>query len=187
MGRPLWREDGSDKSLCARGEPGSDTGRSSSCCLPLVCLLGYNALQSSESQTTFRRNMSLQSSEMEIEIQQGGLFLLTASYCFLAQLILRHWRWRRYVPPKRLLISDGLHGVIPQYHCCENLESCTNYFQVSGNLLGTRFTMASCLAYFSPLKMEATCSSETSVDFQRITRRYIPEERTQFTSCFAWF
>jgi hypothetical protein len=28
------------------------------------------------------------------------------------------------------------------------------------------------------MKMEATCSSETSVDFQRTTRRYIPEERT---------
>jgi hypothetical protein len=26
--------------------------------------------------------------------------------------------------------------------------------------------------------MEATCLSETSVDFQRITRRYIPEDRT---------
>jgi hypothetical protein len=37
------------------------------------------------------------------------------------------------------------------------------------------FTLLSCLAYFSNLKMEATCSSETYVDFQRITRRYIPE------------
>jgi hypothetical protein len=27
------------------------------------------------------------------------------------------------------------------------------------------------------LKMKATCSSETSVDFQRTTRRYIPEDR----------
>jgi hypothetical protein len=31
------------------------------------------------------------------------------------------------------------------------------------------------LAYFSALKMEATCSSKTSADFQRITWRYIPE------------
>jgi hypothetical protein len=30
----------------------------------------------------------------------------------------------------------------------------------------------------STLMMEATCSSETSVDFQRTTRRYIPEDRT---------
>jgi hypothetical protein len=35
--------------------------------------------------------------------------------------------------------------------------------------------LVSCLAYFSILKMEATCSSEKSVYFQRTTRRYIPE------------
>jgi hypothetical protein len=35
------------------------------------------------------------------------------------------------------------------------------------------------LAYFSALKMEATCSFESSVEFQQIcTRRYIPEDRT---------
>jgi hypothetical protein len=44
------------------------------------------------------------------------------------------------------------------------------------------FTPVSCLAYSSNLRMEATCSSETSVDFQRTARRYIPEDRTlQFT------
>jgi hypothetical protein len=32
--------------------------------------------------------------------------------------------------------------------------------------------------YFSALKMEAICSSETSVDTQRITRRHIPEYGT---------
>jgi hypothetical protein len=37
------------------------------------------------------------------------------------------------------------------------------------------FTLVSCLAYSSNHKMEAACSSETSVDFQRISRRYIPE------------
>jgi hypothetical protein len=31
---------------------------------------------------------------------------------------------------------------------------------------------------FSTLKMEAICSSETSVDSQRTTRRYIPEDST---------
>jgi hypothetical protein len=31
---------------------------------------------------------------------------------------------------------------------------------------------------FSALKMEAVCSSETSVDTQRTTRRYIQEEDT---------
>jgi hypothetical protein len=40
------------------------------------------------------------------------------------------------------------------------------------------FTLLSCLTYSSILKMKATCSSETSVDIQRTTRRYIPEDRT---------
>jgi hypothetical protein len=34
------------------------------------------------------------------------------------------------------------------------------------------------MAYFSTLKIEVTCSSEMSVDFQRTTRRYVPEDRT---------
>jgi hypothetical protein len=41
--------------------------------------------------------------------------------------------------------------------------------------------LVSCLAYSSTLKMEATCSSETSVDFQQATLHYIPEDRTLHT------
>jgi hypothetical protein len=37
------------------------------------------------------------------------------------------------------------------------------------------FTLVSSSAYSLILKMEKICSSETSVDFQRPTRRYIPE------------
>jgi hypothetical protein len=37
------------------------------------------------------------------------------------------------------------------------------------------FTLASCS---STLKMETICSSETSVDFQQTTWRYIPEDST---------
>jgi hypothetical protein len=40
------------------------------------------------------------------------------------------------------------------------------------------FMLVSCLAYSSVLKMETICSSETSVDPQRATRRYIQEGRT---------
>jgi hypothetical protein len=39
------------------------------------------------------------------------------------------------------------------------------------------FMLASYLSYSSTLKMEATSSSETSVEFQGTTRRYIPEDR----------
>jgi hypothetical protein len=38
--------------------------------------------------------------------------------------------------------------------------------------------LVSCLAYSATLKIEAICSSERSVDFQRTARRYIPEDRT---------
>jgi hypothetical protein len=46
------------------------------------------------------------------------------------------------------------------------------------------FTQVSCLAYLSTLKMEMTCSSETSVDFRRVTWRYIPVDET-FHTCFS--
>jgi hypothetical protein len=45
-------------------------------------------------------------------------------------------------------------------------------------LFATCFTLVSYLAYFSILTMEVTYSSETSVDFQRTTRLYIPEDVT---------
>jgi hypothetical protein len=45
-------------------------------------------------------------------------------------------------------------------------------------LLATYFVLVSCLVYSSIQKMEAICSSETSVVFQRTTWRYIPEDRT---------
>jgi hypothetical protein len=38
------------------------------------------------------------------------------------------------------------------------------------------FTIVSCSDCYSTLKMEATTSTETSVDFQRTTRRYTPED-----------
>jgi hypothetical protein len=37
------------------------------------------------------------------------------------------------------------------------------------------FTLVSCSNYSSTLKME-TCSSETSIEFQKATRHYIPED-----------
>jgi hypothetical protein len=41
-----------------------------------------------------------------------------------------------------------------------------------------RLTLVSCLAIFSTLQMEMICISETSVNFQRTTRRCIPEDRS---------
>jgi hypothetical protein len=47
-----------------------------------------------------------------------------------------------------------------------------------GALLATYFKVAYYMSNSLTLKMEAKCSSETSVGFQWTTRRYIPEDRT---------
>jgi hypothetical protein len=44
-------------------------------------------------------------------------------------------------------------------------------------LLPACFVLVSCKAYSSALKMEAIYFSVTLVDFQRTTRRYIPEDK----------
>jgi hypothetical protein len=51
----------------------------------------------------------------------------------------------------------------------------TSVFNVG---LPSNFMLVSWLAY-STLKKEAICSSETSVEFQWITQRYIPEDTLQ--------
>jgi hypothetical protein len=48
------------------------------------------------------------------------------------------------------------------------------------------FMLVSCSVYSPTLKMEATCSSETSVDFQRTTWCYIPEDSTLCNHCCEW-
>jgi hypothetical protein len=61
--------------------------------------LGYNAVQSAESQPTFRRNKHI---------------LPSASCWFLAWLILRRWRWSRHFPLKYWLTFSFLHNGIFQ-------------------------------------------------------------------------
>jgi hypothetical protein len=57
------------------------------------------------SQPTFRRNISPPSS---------GSNNKSSKIPAWSRLILRHWKWRRHVPPKRQLTFNGLHGVIFQ-------------------------------------------------------------------------
>jgi hypothetical protein len=59
----------------------------------------------------------------------------------------------------------------------------TSHPTVSQLCMPPAFTLVSCLAYSSILKMEAICSSETSVDFQRTIQRYIPEDSTLNMHC----
>jgi hypothetical protein len=63
---------------------------------------------------------------------------------------------------------------------CRILSSAIQRRVVRWEALPPAFTLVSCLAYSSTLKIEAICSSETSDDTQRTTRRYIPEDGTLF-------
>jgi hypothetical protein len=45
------------------------------------------------------------------------------------------------------------------------------------------FTLVSCLAYSSTLEIEVICFCETSVDFQRTTRPYFPEDIVLHNHC----
>jgi hypothetical protein len=53
----------------------------------------------------------------------------------------------------------------------------------AGGKQSSALTLVSCLAHSSTLKMEETCSSETSADFQRTTWHYISADRTLHNHC----
>jgi hypothetical protein len=61
---------------------------------------------------------------------------------------------------------------------CLKLIRLAIILQVKQVVLATFVMLVSCLAYSSALKIEATCSSEMSVEFQRTKQRYIPENKT---------
>jgi hypothetical protein len=57
----------------------------------------------------------------------------------------------------------------------KQVASISTFFRLC---LPLAFQLVSCLDYFWTLKMEATCSSKTSVEFRRATQRYILDYRT---------
>jgi hypothetical protein len=83
--------------------------------------------------------------------------------------------------PERRQTPTEKHGVLTQKIV---LFTDTAVRAPNVTLLAASFMLVSCLAYSSMLKMEASCYSETSVDFQRAKRRYITEDRTlQYHHC----
>jgi hypothetical protein len=95
---------------------------------------------------------------------------------------------------RRLIFCFPLHKIMPDtlvhyYHPLTSHNanpkhstsvhtSVTNNLNCKNRFLATCLMLVSSLAYSSTLKMEETCQTETSVDFQRITRCYIPEDRS---------
>jgi hypothetical protein len=79
-------------------------------------LLGYNAVWSKERQPTFRRNISPPSSGSKDKTCKKPAWkqLTSRVTCFLAWLIFRLWRRRRYVPPKRRLTHQTTWRYSPE-------------------------------------------------------------------------
>jgi hypothetical protein len=76
------------------------------------------------------------------------------------------WPSLTYVSqPKALVTSKGYHYII-------------------AGSLATYFMLVCCSIYSSIVKMDMTCSSEMSVDFQWATRCYIPEDRSLHSHVF---
>jgi hypothetical protein len=66
---------------------------------------------------------------------------------------------------------------------CSPLKAIRRFGGICSSI-ATCFMLVSGLPYSSTLKMEATYSSETTVDFEQTTRRYIPDDVTlQDTDC----
>jgi hypothetical protein len=92
-------------------------------------------------------------------------------------------KWKRYETKVRDLIQgSGWKDTRKQWknphegHTKFQFLTAVNIFQQSDHHEAGSNVFR--LPYSSTLKMEATCSSETSVDFQRTTQRYNPEDKT---------
>jgi hypothetical protein len=95
---------------------------------------------------------------------------------------LKNSKFCRITPCSHLKIKQHLEGTCRFHLQRRRISQEWNQHEIS--LLVTCFILVSCLDYSSTLKMEATCSPETSVNCQRTTRCYIPEDRTLYNhSC----
>jgi hypothetical protein len=91
---------------------------------------------------------------------------LLSLFYLVRLIILRPWRWRRHVPPKRrfALFATYFHAANLLGLFFDPEDEIDMFLRNVGLLcLPPAFTLLPCSAYSSPLKMEATCSSETSV------------------------
>jgi hypothetical protein len=102
-------------------------------------------------------------------------------YFFQAAPQLSSRGWVDPVPDPQLLRKSGSAGNRTQDLCICS-QKLWPLDHIGGHthtkLLATCLLAGSCWNYFSTLKMEVICSSETSVATQQTTRHHIPEDDT---------
>jgi hypothetical protein len=100
----------------------------------------------------------------------GCQLLLTL---FLAHRSLSPWWWRRYDPPKRRLLQEPRGVTSQKTPFLLVMQFVASIPTQTISFLPPYFTKS-----FFALKVKRDFSSETSVYFQRSTRRHIPEDST---------
>jgi hypothetical protein len=88
-------------------------------------------------------------------------------------------RDRFFLSMRNYVVFEVLTAEVTESSIFRDIRPCS-LLKVNRRLLfmPPAFKLDPCSVYSSTLKMEAICSSETSVGFQRTTRRYIPEDNT---------
>jgi hypothetical protein len=89
------------------------------------------------------------------------------------------WLWRVFAsgditPCSRLKVNRCFGEICPLHLQCRRINQARNQDETA---FDTFFTLISCFAYSSRLKIEAIYSSETSANFQRTMRHYSSEDR----------
>jgi hypothetical protein len=104
----------------------------------------------------------------------------SASKIFPEYFKLREKNLRRHIKTTRRSMKSTVFWDIAPYILLKVIRSFgeTYLLQLGDRIISRAFQQISCSDYTSTPKLEAICSSETSVDFQRTTRRYIPKYST---------
>jgi hypothetical protein len=91
------------------------------------------------------------------------------------------FNWSIFKQFKSLLWAT--YPIVTSFRLIQVLLYLVSYHSVTSKEGSTCFILVTCLAYSSTLKMDVTCSSETSVDSQQTIWHYIPEARTLQRKC----